>query len=206
MSLVDDAILKTFPLLSVPASGQPAGATENGTRYLVACDGLWREINLPWIRLVHHVGPCVVKLPYGQSEPSIDFKCGAVPVELIRAFGEEAVLRAPLEIAAAVVWNERTGDWRLAWRHAREASASHIAYDEVRIEDDEHIVIDVHSHGHHPAFFSREDNDDDFGSMKLSLVVGSCNQPARTSRMRLCMAGFAVPVMLTDEGVVEVLA
>jgi len=206
MSLVDEAILTTFPLLPVPASGEPSAATDRGTRYLVARDGLWREINLPWIRLVHHVGPCVVQLPYGQTEPVIEFKCGPVPLDLIRSFGDEARARAPLEVAAALIWNEVSGDWRLGWRNAREASASHLVYDEVKLEDGEHLVVDVHSHGYHHAFFSQEDDRDDYGSMKVSLVVGSCNQPTRTSRMRLCMAGFVAAARLGEDGSLEVFA
>lgn len=204
MSHLDAAILSTFPLIAVPPSGVVPPATANGTRYLAARDGLWREINLPWLTLRHHVSTSAIRLPYGEVEPVVDFKCGPVPVELVRLFNDDARAQAPRECAGAVLWNEATGEWRFEPRHARSASAAHILYDEVQPHDGEHLVVDVHSHGHFDAFFSQEDNKDDYGSIKVSLVVGSFNNPQPTSAMRLCAAGFQFPARITGQGLMEV--
>jgi PRTRC genetic system protein A len=70
----------------------------------------------------------------------------------------------------------------------------------VRAGDGEHIVVDVHSHGLHTAFFSAEDDADDAGAMKVSLVLGNLDQERPTSKMRLCMAGLVRPAYLNGDG------
>lgn len=205
MSFLDKAILETFPFTAVPPSGQVLPAAASGTRFLAAHDGLWREITLPWIRLVHKVGTTSMKLPYGAIEQSVEFPCGPVPLGLIDDFCDQARASAPAEIAAAVTWSELSNEWTLRYRHARSSSAAHIEYDEVRLAEGEHLVLDVHSHGHHPAFFSAQDDHDDMGAMKVSLVVGNCTEPRRTARMRLCMAGFVQPARLDVSGQLEVI-
>lgn len=200
MRAYDAAILSAFPLHAVPPGGDCQAATESGTRYLAAANGLWREINLPWVRVVHMLAPSVLRLPYGDLASSVEVRCGPVPVELVREFNTWARDAAPTEIAAAIIWNEVSGDWRLAMRHARSAGTAHVQFDEVSLVDGEHLVIDVHSHGHHQAFFSAEDNADDYGAMKFSLVVGSFNNQQPTSQMRLCMAGICLPAHVAADG------
>lgn len=196
----DSAILSAFPLHAVAPVAGYSPAADSGTRYLASAEGLWREINLPWIRVLHLIAPSVLQLPYGRLQPEVEVKCGAVPTALLREFNSWAREEAPQEIAAAILWNETTEEWRLARRIVRSASPGHVEFDEVQPEDGEHLVIDIHSHGHYPAFFSAEDNRDDFGSMKFSLVVGSFNQTQPTSVMRLCMAGAISPARVDSQG------
>jgi PRTRC genetic system protein A len=204
MSAMDDAILTTFPLVAVPPSGNLPPAQADGIRYLVAKSGLWQEINLPWIRVVRaFTGPGESPLPYGELQPVIDLRCGPLPMDLVREFIAGAREAAPLECAAALVWSE-DGSWRLAWRQARSAGSGHIDYNEVTLADGEHLVVDMHSHGHHGAFFSRQDNEDERGSMKFSLVVGSFNGSAPTSEMRLCMLGLIRNATAARDGTVQV--
>lgn len=201
---MDKAILQAFPLIAVPPSGELPLPQANGIRYLAARSGLWREINLPWIRLRHRIGSTAIGLPYGETHAELSFLCGEIPMELVREFCYEAKLEAPIEIAGALIWNENKNEWRYARRRASSASASHIEYEEVRMNEGEHLVVDIHSHGHHEAFFSEEDDRDDAGSMKLAAVVGSLNRENGTSRMRLCMAGWVEQVRIVGRGRVEV--
>jgi PRTRC genetic system protein A len=204
MSLTDEAILKTFPLLAVPASGCPAPAAASGTRYLVAHNGLWREISLPWVLVRHQIASSVLQLPYGALCAEVEFRCGPVPLALLGAFGGEARAHAPQEVAGAFLWNAASRRWKYASRPVRCAGDSHVAYDEVRLAQDEHLVVDVHSHGHHPAFFSAQDDRDDAGAMKVSLVLGNLDQPRRSCRMRLCMAGLVRDAHLNERGELQV--
>lgn len=204
MSNLDEAILTSFPVVAVPPSGNLPAAETDGIRYLVAKCGLWREINLPWIRVLRpFAGPVEGALPYGALQPIINLRCGPLPMELVREFVVGAREAAPVECAAALVWTE-SGNWRLAWRQARSASSSHIDYNEVKLEDGEHLVVDIHSHGNHGAFFSLEDNKDDSGSMKFSLVVGSLDTHTPTSAMRLCMLGLLLNASVSPDGTMEV--
>jgi PRTRC genetic system protein A len=198
MDAFDEAMLGCFPLQAVPPRAGHQAGESNGTRYLAGADGLWREISLPWIRILHPVAPSVLPLPYGQLQVEVDVRCGPVPGDLLREFNSWARAAAPQEIAAALVWSETSALWRLALRTSRSASSSHVEFKEVQLDDGEHLVIDVHSHGHHPAYFSAADNRDDHGSMKFSLVVGSYNQTQPTSEMRLCMAGVVLPARFRD--------
>jgi len=199
------ALLAAFPLVAVAPDGAVPPADADGIRYLVSATGLWRQVTLPWVTFVHEVAPAVLRLPYGQVQPTLELRCSGIPTDLIREFTARAKQQAPTEVAAAFLWDEGSDTWRLAWRHARSASSGHIEYDEVRPLDGEHLVLDAHSHGYHPAFFSAEDDRDDHGSMKFSLVVGSLNQALPSSAMRLCMAGVQLPARIGAGGCLEVL-
>lgn len=189
---MDEAIQATFPLIAAPTQGSIPPASASGTRYLVASDGVWRELTLPWVRFRHQLAAAAMRLPYGELEPMIEIRCGGIPPELIREFVADAREACPNEVAGVFLWHEPSDSWRYERRESMSASGSHIDYQEVRPLDDEHIVVDVHSHGRHPAFFSSEDNADDAGSMKFSLVLGNLDQAQPTSEMRLCMAGVVV--------------
>ena len=206
MSTLDEATLTTFPWVAVPPRGNLPPAWAGAIRYLVAKSGLWQEISLPWIRVVRpFTGPGESPLPYGELQPVIDLRCGPLPMGLVREFIAGAREAAPLECAAALVWSDESS-WRLAWREAKSAGSGHIDYNEVTLADAEHLVVDMHSHGHYEAYFSLEDNMDDRGSMKFSLVVGNFNGNAPTSAMRLCMLGLVRNAVADRDGKVEVSA
>lgn len=203
---MDEAILNAFPLLAMPRSGALPAATQSGMRYLVGNNGLWREVNLPWIRLVSPIVTCGygIRPPYGEVQNICEIRCSPVPLDLVQRFGREAREATPTEIAAALIWNEADDSWRYARRNARTSSESHIVYDEVRLEDGEHLVVDMHSHGSFPAFFSKEDDRDDNGTMRFSLVLGSLGTAKVTSAMRLCMAGLLLRASIDEAGRLEV--
>lgn len=202
---MDQAILTSFPLLPVPTSSTLSAATSHGMRYLVGRLGVLREINLPWIRVIHSVANSILPLPYGMVDETVEFKCGRMPSDLIKSFVQDARAAFPNEAAAAFVWNENTGQWRYARREGVRVSSAHISYIEVRLAEGEHLVVDVHSHGGHPAFFSEEDDRDDAGAMKVSLVLGNLDQERPTSKMRLCMAGHVIqPAFLGADGTLGV--
>jgi len=206
MSNMDEALLKAFPLLPASASGQQQPAADFGTRYLVGRYGVSREVTLPWIRACQLIAPSALTLPYGVVPDAVEFRCGPIPGAVVREFVADAKSAYPLEIAGVFLWNEAEDNWRYARREATTASGSHIEYEEVRAGDGEHIVVDVHSHGLHTAFFSAEDDADDAGAMKVSLVLGNLDQERPTSKMRLCMAGLVRPAYLNGDGRLGVMA
>lgn len=206
MNNMDKAILTAFPLVAVPTAEPLQAHNEPGIRYLVAKSGLMREINLPWMRLVHPVATCdsSIKPPYGEMQSSVELWCSKVPPELIRQFTADARAAMPHEIAAALIWNATVDTWRYEVRKSRVATSSYVAFDEVRLERDEHLVVDIHSHGLHGAFFSKTDDRDDRGSMKFSVVLGNLDKPTPSSAIRLCMAGLYLPASINELGVLEV--
>lgn len=200
MDSFDQAILSTFPLTAVAPRGGVEEPTGTGIRYVAASDGLWREITLPWIRVRHLVAPTLFPLPYGGMQAGVELLCGPLDVDLVRAFNQMARQAAPTEVAAAIIWNEHSGAWRLEQRNARSSSAVHVDYDEVVLGDGDHTVVDLHSHGHLPAYFSGQDDADDYGAMKFSLVVGDFNKDQPSSAMRLCMVGLMAPARIAADG------
>jgi PRTRC genetic system protein A len=195
---MDNAILQTFPLLAVPASGKIEAATSNGMRYLVGRTGMWREITLPWIRVRHQVSKSAFQLPYGPANDEVEFRCGPIPLHVIREFIAAARAAVPNEVAGVFLWHEETGAWRYEERHGLVVKSDYVSYREVVPRDGEHIVVDVHSHGLDRAFFSSQDDADDRGAMKLSLVLGNLDRETPSSQMRLCMAGHIVNTAYLD--------
>ena len=197
---MDEALLKAFPLLAVPVGGLQQAAADYGTRYLVGRHGLSREINLPWVRVCHLIAPSALPLPYGVVANAVEFRCGPVPLEVIRQFVAHAKQEQPLEVAGVFLWNEAHAGWRYARRTPLSVSEVYLEYREVRPAQGEHIVVDAHSHGRQNAFFSAQDDADDAGGMKLSLVLGNLDQERPSSRMRLCMAGLVETAFLDGDG------
>ena len=83
---------------------------------------------------------------------------------------------------------------------------AHIDYDEIRLQEGEHLVVDMHSHGDMPAFFSGEDDRDDAGAMRFSVVVGNIGSETPSSQMRLCLAGVFLRASINEHGTLEVRA
>ena len=206
MNTIDAALHAAFPIVAVPASGPLPLPQASGTRYLVGRHGLSRELSLPWIRVCELVAPSALTLPYGQVDDAVEFRCGPVPERVLREFTYHARRALPHEAAGVLLWNDRADSWRYLERPTRDASAAHVVYEEVRPQQDEHLVVDLHSHGCHSAFFSSEDDQDDAGAMKVCLVIGNVDQLRPTSHLRLCMAGVVRPAYLRADGRLAVLA
>ncbi|WP_407675356.1 Mov34/MPN/PAD-1 family protein [Paraburkholderia sprentiae] len=51
------------------------------------------------------------------------------------------------------------------------------------------LVMDCHSHGRHPAYFSSTDNDDDRHDAKMALVIGNRHRATPGIAVRLCAKG-----------------
>jgi PRTRC genetic system protein A len=204
MNSMDEALLRAFPLLAVPASGEQAPAAECGTRYLVGRHGVSREINLPWVRVCRLIAPSALPLPFGAVADTVEFRCGPIPLEVIQQFVAHAKQEQPLEVAGAFLWNERHDRWRYARRTLVRVTAAHLEYRELCPAEGEHLVVDAHSHGRHAAFFSARDDADDAGAIKLSLVLGNLDRERPSSRMRLCMAGLVEPAFLDADGKLRV--
>lgn len=204
MSTLDATIATTFPMVLAPREGALVPASKAGIRHVAAADGLWREITLPWVRVLHKIANSEVRLPYGIVEPVVDVKCGPVPIELRRQFVQDARDAMPNEMAAALIWVELTDQWRYEMRHSNSASREHVDFKEVALGEGEFLVVDLHSHATFDAYFSKEDDADDKGSMKFSGVVGSLSEVSITSVLRLNMIGNTWGAFFASNGKLEV--
>lgn len=197
-STTDRAILETFPVAVAPHEGVLPAPAKNGTRNILASDGVYRELAMDWMVRVRRIAQC--KLPYGSLRESLTFCIEPPPLELWSQFIQAARLALPSEAAAWMVWDTTAKTWRLALRSATSADAEHIAYENGALGADEVAVVDIHSHGRASAFFSSKDDKDDEGGIKIAAVVGKVDQDTPEIALRLQVIDERLPLALSSEG------
>jgi PRTRC genetic system protein A len=202
---LDQALQGAVPTVMVPRFGTFEPLQSSGHRFLVASDGLWLEVRRSWLYLRKPIArQNKVAMPYGTVTETLEFLCGPVPLELLREFSAQARNAAPLETAAWGTRDEESGKFMFRRLDANNASAAHINVNRPRLDDNEHLVLDMHSHGRGRAFFSGTDNEDDQGEVKIAMVLGHCNQEKLDTKIRLCCLGLYVPLgaNVADDGTV----
>lgn len=195
----DQILQRTCPTIMVPRFEPLRPLANNGHRFLVAQDGLWLEVKRPWLHLVwpvaenHHQ----VAMPYGSLEPKVSFLCPGIPGSLIKRFTDDARAALPNEFAAWITWNEQTKAFAYRPLTSTSAGPAHLKLDRPVLGEQEHLVMDVHSHATMKAFFSKEDNRDDAGEVKLSVVFGRLgSDQSMSSKIRLCANGVVIPAQI----------
>lgn len=196
---LDMATYNAAPVVAVPAYSEFAPLAENGHRFLLARDGLFLEVRRPWLHIIHQVAaqPAAVRIPYGVVASKFEFGFGRLGTALpqMREFAAHALTVAPLEAAASLIWNHVTSEWALKYpKTIGEATGGSIQFEQVELSEDESLVVDLHSHGAHSAFFSPTDDADDAGSVKISGVFGSMGEDVKTAAFRLCVLGVYLPI------------
>jgi len=192
----DVALQSVMPTVMVPRFSELEELDTPGNRILMAENGIWLEVCRAWLYMRTRIAtPTSVPFPYGVVQSELRFGFGKLPKDLVTQFIEQARKRCPNECAAWVVWNERTTEWRLLMLEERSAGPGHVSVNLPSLGEDEHRVIDLHSHGWLDAFFSSTDDyDDGRGETKIAGVIGNLDQPEATASFRLCANGMFVPL------------
>ncbi|QET04021.1 PRTRC system protein A (plasmid) [Cupriavidus pauculus] len=192
MHPADMALQQSFPSVMVPRFGEVAPMGGSGERLLIAANGVFLEIVRPWIRVVRLLGKFEHRtaIPYGEAVEVTELLCGCVPPDVIGEFAVMARAAYPNETGAFVVWNCRTHAFRLMPVRVLDQGMGHLKYERPTLADDEVLVVDCHSHGGHPAFFSSTDDTDDRHDVKFAFVMGSCNAVVPSLALRLCAKGI----------------
>ncbi|MGF6969585.1 PRTRC genetic system protein A [Paraburkholderia sp. WC7.3g] len=190
MNQVDQVLQGSFPSVMVPAREPVVPMSAAGERLLIASNGVFLEINRPWIRLVRLLGSYGWRtpVPYGEAANATEVRCGAVPGEMVAGFARMAHAALPNEVGAWITWSASTGAFRLVPLPSLSHSPDHLHYERPQLEAGEWLVVDCHSHGHGKAFFSSTDDRDDQHDVKLALVLGHCHQTPSVA-LRLCAKG-----------------
>lgn len=198
---IDAYVLRTSPVVVVPRAEPLAPLTEPGHRYLVGEGGLYMEFRRVWCHGTVLLAASGLALPFGQVKaPQFELTCGRLPGAQIRRFVERARAVYPLETAAWITWNEHAlphqDPWALIDLPASSASGDHVTFERPLLAPGQHLVLDIHSHGRHAAYFSKQDDEDDKDQsvVKLAAVVGNLANPEMSSCMRLCAQGFYQPI------------
>jgi PRTRC genetic system protein A len=200
---MDLALLAAAPVAAVPRHAPFHPLQENGHRFLLAQDGLTLEVRRPWLHYIRQLAKQeTVAMPYGaiQDKCELDFVSIGSALPQLKEFAAKAKAGAPIEAAASLLWDHRQKKWRIEYPEIiGEASASRIQYRQVEPGPDESLAIDLHSHGHHPAFFSATDDEDDRGAVKISAVFGNLDTDKPTVAFRLCVLGLYIPINVPAE-------
>lgn len=196
MSVIDSAMQTTFPMIIAPIDGELPPTEKAGIRYIATAKGLVREVATPWLIERRIFAACV--LPYGEVALGFEFLMNDPPMAMWQAFQEQATRALPNEAAAVMCWNTVTKAWRLAERQSSFADPEKIDYIEPALLEDEIAVIDVHSHGDAPAFFSSIDNQDDMGGIKIAACFGSLSSSSPMIVMRLVTIDKFTPLSLSN--------
>ncbi|AZG17098.1 PRTRC system protein A [Cupriavidus pauculus] len=192
MHPADNALQQSFPSVMVPRFGQLAAMDRPGERLLIASNGVFLEIARPWIRVVRRLGAFSHRtaIPYGEVAEATDLRCGRVPAALIGEFAAMARAAHPKETGAWIVWNAASATFRLVPVGILEHSGGHLKYERPALAADDVLVVDCHSHGSHPAFFSDTDDEDDRHDVKFAFVMGNCGAYTPSMALRLCAKGL----------------
>lgn len=200
MSNIDAVLQAATPTVMVPRFMPFEPMTKSGHRFLAAHDGLWLEIKRPWLHAVLPVAlQQQVAMPYGWVKRNVTIQCGQIPTRITDSFTRDAAITPDIEIAGGGIWNEATLSWRYERFEATEADANHIRYQRPILAENEHLILDMHSHGRSSAFFSSTDDKDDKGEVKMAMVFGHDSDTGEIEmRLRLCILGMYMPINLDD--------
>lgn len=187
----DVALQSVMPTVMVPRYSKLEELDTPGNRLLMAANGVWLEVCRAWLYVRVLAAPSArIPVPYGYVSEVMRFSFGKLPKAMVAQFIELARARCPNECAAWVVWNQRTDAWKLMMLEETSVGLGHVSVNLPTLGEDEHMVMDLHSHGMTEAFFSRTDNKDDRGATKIAGVIGNLDKPEVTASFRLCANGM----------------
>lgn len=191
-----DVVLQSvMPTVMIPRFATWNELDVPGNRLLMASNGVWLEVKRAWLYVRVKLSQSLpVAVPYGTVTAEMQFKFGKLPTSMVTKFIQEARVRSPNECAAWIVWNAQTNTWRLEMLEETSVGTGHVNVNLPPLGEDEHLIIDLHSHGEDLAFFSRTDNKDDRGETKISGVIGNLNKDRVTTAFRLCVNGLFYPL------------
>jgi len=187
----DIALQATLPLLTTPLYGQLERLEGVGDRLVLAKNGLFVEVARKWGYFVRRVAPpACIAVPYGDMKETSQLDLPNLPNALLLQFNQHAAENCDVEVGASIVWNDRSGQFRLAYSKAIESTGSFLKQQLAPLDEGDHLIVDCHSHALHPAFFSSTDDHDDRHCTKFSYVVGNCDRPQQSTALRLCVRGI----------------
>lgn len=198
MDVRDMALQQTMPTVMVPLFGKFEPLATAGNRILAAKSGFWVEARRPGIYIRQPIAlQKAVALPYGDVTAALETQFSHLG-QMVQDFLQAAVKALPNEVAMALIWDDERKQLRTHALQPISSSSGHIHYERPVLESGQHVVMDIHSHGRSPAFFSRTDNKDDAGDIKIAVVVGNVDQPTPTVKARLCTLGLYQPLSIAN--------
>lgn len=198
MNSLDKALQAACPCLMVPRYEPLQLLDGDGHRFLVGGGGVFVEVRRPWIHAILKVMDSPIPLPYGTPPDLFSIRLhGRALIGGLKHFVRRAQEVSPIEHAAWLTFDPSQGAMGYTEPEVVSRSADHIQYHRPDATPRCLPVVDCHSHGTTPAFFSGTDETDDAtDDAKLAFVVGDLDKPSPSMVMRF--VGFGLSVDLSD--------
>lgn len=188
------------PVTMVPLHSAFEPMTRFGHRFLLAGDGLWIEARKPWCHVLWPVAACPdVVIPAGRLAAGIELAFGRLPMWAVERFVEDAREVTPNEVGAVVIWNAVDGSLRYERCASLVAGVGHLRAHWPALGADEHVVMDLHSHGPIPAYFSGTDRSDTGADLMVCGVVGRLDKQTPEVVVSLFAVGREIPITVELE-------
>lgn len=190
-----DAILfGQTPLVPMPRFGALPTLEVGRRRYIVAADGLYLQARSRVLSVTCRLAEAVT--PFGDLQPRIELVGGLIPQALFAQIAQHALKHSPNEWACLIHWNPTTRGYELSIPEVVDSGHGHITYRTDMIDQD-FLVLDVHTHGRYPAFFSAvDDRSDERHGCYFASVLGRCDSQftlEATSRLVIDGAFIELP-------------
>ncbi len=195
MNRKDLLLQNHLPTVMVPRFEPLPLLQEKCSRLLMAADGLWIETKTAWGTFIKRIFESSRPLPYGSVKKRVELLTGPIPMRLLERFVTQANESGQegLETAAWIVWSPRQG-WEYLELDILRQTGGSVQFRWPDLAPESFLVLDMHSHGRGPAFFSKTDDGSDQGTAHFSLVVGHCRAGRPLAELdtafRLCLSGF----------------
>lgn len=187
----DQAIFSATPTLPAPRYGILPECPIGTHRFVMASNGVFVQARTAVMTLCLKIADAVPGIPYGTMDEALYLTGGIISHELIREATARSARAAPDEWAGLIVLDE-SGRYQLIEPQVTAASPSRITWLRDQVPEDR-LVIDMHSHGDGPAYFSATDNESDArGGIFLSLVLGRCRDEQPEYLLRAAVHGLLV--------------
>lgn len=194
MNPLDTALQAACPCEMVPRYEELIPLTEDSHRFLIGGDALYVEVRRPWLHAILKVVDSPIPLPYGTPKPlfAMSLQKRAL-LGGLQHFISRAREASPVEHAAWLTYDPGQGAVGYTEPEVISRSEGHIQYHRPDASPSCLPVVDCHSHGVAPAFFSATDErDDSTDDAKLAFVVGDLDKPSPSIKMRFVGFGLSV--------------
>lgn len=175
-------------LIQRRAGEPPEGDRGTGYDYVLAANGLFVQAANHLLSMTVPVAPAQVR-GLALAEPRITLTHGPLPRAALHRILREMQRAAPLELFAAVTWDEQQG-YR-AVMPPQQTGRAHVSYQPIP-----DTVLEIHSHGDAPAFFSDQDDQDEQG-LAIYAVAGRVSS-GLTLAIRAGVYGHFLPLRAAD--------
>ncbi|OAI16239.1 hypothetical protein A1507_11815 [Methylomonas koyamae] len=159
-----------------PLFGEKLPAPEPGKhRFVIGQEGVVIEAINEVLEVRLPVARSIVKLPYGAlGEQGVRLRHGPIPITLLAAIEQKATSTCPDEWAGWVIWDVPHQRYELMEPEILSLGPGHVSYRN-ELPEGSAIVLDVHTHGRMPAFFSGVDDVSDQQGFYIAGVIGLCH-------------------------------